>query len=213
MVINDKGQKAYKIKSFHRCCGFTNNNEPIPLPKDTRRFFVCRSSDEKIGDVEYFNKLSEMLENDDVIKTCFEYFKSIPDLQHFRMLKLPITDYAKELMEMKIDPVELWFKNYISDKFNETEYTIKQCDLFDIFKTYLFKNMPNYVNGYNPISFGIRLNRLKIDGIEKKKRNFGNIITLNIDKIYKHYNIDKNECLIDSIKETEYDEDNSDFET
>jgi hypothetical protein len=213
MVINDKGQKAYKIKSFHRICGFTNNSEPIPLPKDTRRFFVCRSSDEKIGDVEYFNKLSDMLEDDDVIKTCFEYFKNITDLNNFRMLKLPLTEYAKELMEMKIDPVELWFKEYISDKFNETEYTIKQSDLFDIFKTYLLKNMPNYVNGYNPISFGIRLNRLKIDGIEKKRHNFGYNITLNIDKIYKHYNIDKNECLIESIKEAEYDEDNSDFET
>ena len=213
MIINDKGQKAYKIKSFHRLCGFTNNSEPIPLPKDTRRFFVCRSSDEKIGDVEYFDKLSKMLEDDDVIKTCFEYFKNITDLNNFRCLKLPQTEYAKELMEMKIDPVELWFKYYISTKYNENEYTIKQYELFDIFKIYLLKNMPNYVNSYNPVSFGIRLNRLKIDGIEKKKRNFGNIISLNIDKIYKHYNIDKNECMIESIKDEEIEEDNSDFET
>ena len=197
MMINDKGQKAHKIKSYHRLCGFSNNEEPIPLPKDTRRFVVIRSSDEKINDFEYFNELSRLLEDDDVIKTCFEYFKSIPDLDKFKKLKLPTTEYAEELKELKTSPVEMWFQDYIVSKATENEFQVSGKDLFELFKSYLVKYMPNYLTSYNPKSFGIRFNRLKIDGVEKHRKNFGVVFIFNIDKIFKYYKIDKIECMID----------------
>ena len=214
MMINDKGQKAHKIKSYHRICGFSNNEEPIPLPKDTRRFLVIRSDDKLIGNVGYFNKLSKYLEDDNVIKTCFEYFKNIPDLDKFKEIKLPTTEYAEELKQLKVSPIEMWFKDYIITKVNETDFEITGKDLFHLFQKYLQKYMPNYIASFNPISFGIRFNRLKIDGIERHYKKLGAVFNFDIDKIFKYYKIDKNECLIDEIEyDKDTDEENSEFET
>lgn len=207
MMINDKGQKAHKLRSFHRLAGFTNNEEPIPLPKDTRRFLVIKSSDEKINDMEYFIKISNLLEDDNVIKTCFEYFKSIPELDKFKKIKLPTTEYAEELKQLKISPIELWFKDYILHKCRETEFEVKSQDLFNLFKSYLQKNMPNYLTSYNSTSFGIRFTRLNINGISRHRRSFGNVYGIDVDKVFTYYKIDKKECLIELIKNEneEYD--------
>ena len=44
---------------------------------------VFRSSDEKVKDVEYFSQLGKLLEDDNVIKMCYEYFKGLADVKDF----------------------------------------------------------------------------------------------------------------------------------
>ncbi|KAH9256147.1 hypothetical protein BASA81_005935 [Batrachochytrium salamandrivorans] len=113
LIVNNKGVNAYSIDSFHRFIITTNNYEPINTSKDDSRNLIIRSSDEKCGQREYFNHLYEILEDQDTIKTCYEYFKSLPGLDKFGSLPIPITEHQETLKEAPISPIELWVKNLV----------------------------------------------------------------------------------------------------
>ena len=66
----------------------------------------------KKDDVIYFNKLNEILNDSNVIKTCYEYFKSIPDMDNFNKIPLPSTNYHNELKEMNKSPIESWLYDF-----------------------------------------------------------------------------------------------------
>ena len=51
--INIKGVPQFTMKSYHRFIAFTNN--PDPATKNRRRDVFFRSSDDKIGNTEYFS--------------------------------------------------------------------------------------------------------------------------------------------------------------
>ena len=50
-----------------------------------------------IGNKEYFNKLNEMLKDVNVVKTCYEYFKQIPNMDKFKSLPMPKIEYQNHL--------------------------------------------------------------------------------------------------------------------
>ena len=106
ITINQKGINQYKVKSFHRFIITTNKEEPINVSTDDRRNFVIRASDEMIGNKEYFTQLNELLDNPTTIKTCYEFFKSVPDVINFHKFIIPKTEYNKDLQVMTISPIE-----------------------------------------------------------------------------------------------------------
>jgi sporulation protein YlmC with PRC-barrel domain len=77
LAINQKGIPQYKIKSYHRFITTTNKEEPLNSTNGDRRNLIIRSSDEKKGDYIYFENMHKCLEDIDVIRTCYDYFKSI----------------------------------------------------------------------------------------------------------------------------------------
>ena len=91
--INTKGINQYEVKSFHRFLTTTNNKEPFTPKDDDRRYCIVRSSDEKCGDKDYFDKLFDLLGDDDVIKTCYEYFKKIEGMDKFGKIPVPQTEH------------------------------------------------------------------------------------------------------------------------
>ena len=104
LTINNKGVNQYDIISYHRFIITTNKEEPINTTFDDRRNLIIRSSDEMIGNKEYFNKLNEMLEDVNVVKTCYEYFKQIPNMDKFKSLPMPKTEYQNNLKELLVSP-------------------------------------------------------------------------------------------------------------
>ena len=61
----------YEIDSYHRFLITTNNTEPINTSEDDRRNLIIRSSDEKIGNKEYFDTLREHINDINVVKNCY----------------------------------------------------------------------------------------------------------------------------------------------
>jgi hypothetical protein len=92
LAINQKGIAQYKIKSYHRFITTTNREEPLNSSRGDRRNLIIRSSDEKKGDMEYFNTLYSYLDDVDVVRTCYDYFKGIPDMDRFGDLPIPQTE-------------------------------------------------------------------------------------------------------------------------
>ena len=80
MIINGKGTKPHSINSYHRFIATTNNEDPVPTDNSDRRNSIIRCSDEKKGDKEYFNTFYKDLADEDVIRTIYDYFMEIPNI-------------------------------------------------------------------------------------------------------------------------------------
>jgi hypothetical protein len=188
LTINQKGVDPYPIISYHRFIGTTNNEDPIKTSKDDRRNWIIRASDELIGDVKYFNKMQEYLADVNVIKTCYEYFKSIPDIKDFKSIPMPVTEYQKEMKEISMSPIESWVKAYTLEHYCEE----KPIELLGKKQYQLFTEWCKKCNIDYKVTiqaFGVRLMRLKIVGIKKGKHTmFGqtNIFEIKILRQYFH---------------------------
>jgi len=188
LTINNKGVNQYDINSFHRFIITTNKEEPVNTGKDDRRKFIIRSSDELIGNEIYFTKLHEMLSDVDVIKTCYEYFKSIPDMDKFAKLALPCTEYQEQLKEMSVSPIENWIQALTLEHYYEETVELADKQQYILFKEWCVKCGIDY--NLSTMQFGVRIKRLSIDGvIFGKYTNKGTTRIFQIDKLKKYFKL------------------------
>lgn len=190
LTINSKGIEQYDIKSFHRFIITTNNLEPINTSYDDRRNLIVRSSDELIGNKEYFNKLHLILDDENVIKTCYEFFKSIPNMDKFNELSIPHTEHHDNLKSLSLSPIENWLKDFA---YNNSNKDNKNIELFGIDTLNLFKNWccdNNVKYDIDAKKLGVRITNLKIMGIDKGRHtNKGDSRIYNIEKLKSHFGI------------------------
>jgi hypothetical protein len=198
MTINEKGVGQYKIISYHRFIGTTNHEDPLKTEKDDRRNWIIRASDELIGKVEYFKQINEYIEDVNVIKTCYEYFKSIPDMINFNKLQMPVSEYQQEMKEMNTSPIESWMKSFVLDHYYEDEIELLGQKLYDLFNEWCKKCNIDYKITIQ--AFGVRMKRLNISGIERGKHtNKGETKIFIIQKLRDHFKI--NDISVDNTDE------------
>lgn len=167
LMINIKGVKPFPIKSYHRFIITTNSEEPVNSKSDDRRSFVIRSSDELIGNKDYFETIYSYLEDVNVIKTCFQYFKTIQGMDKFDKLVIPRTEYHKGIIEESECPIKRWIKEFACD--NKTDITMTSEDMLQSFNIWCHNGGIKY--SINKIQLGVRIGRMNIDGIEKVRNN------------------------------------------
>jgi hypothetical protein len=187
LTINNKGSNQYDIHSFHRFIISTNNEEPMNTTKDDRRKWFVRCSDELIGNKDYFNTFYKYLEDINVIKTCFEYFKSIPDMEMFNKLELPKTEYQEQLKEYSVSPIENWLKQFTYNNINRDFIELKSESILEQFNEWKLANEVEYT--CNSLKLMIRLNRLNISGVEKHKTKSCNVTRFNIELMKQYFQI------------------------
>jgi hypothetical protein len=187
MTINEKGIKQYSIISAHRFIATTNHEDPIKTEKDDRRNWIVRASDSKIGDIDYFNKLNEYINDVNALKTCYEYFKSIPDMDKFHKLPMAVTEYQEDMKEQNVSAIEMWLKDFVADNFYAEEVVKFTKDLFYLFNEWC--NNCGIQYKVNLQSFSVRLKRLNIDGIETKHTGKGNQKIFYIKKLREHFEL------------------------
>lgn len=188
LTINEKGVKQYSVTSFHRYFATTNMEEPWKLVKDDRRHFVVRSSDELIGNKDFFKKCYEMMEDVNVIKTCYEYFKSIPNMENFGKIKMPETEYSADTKEAGTSPIESWIKSLVIEHYYEEKIELIDKKQFELFNAWCKKCGLDFK--VSSIQFGVRLKRMNISGIEfGKKTNNGNTKIFNIPLLKDYFKL------------------------
>lgn len=189
LTINNKGVCQYKIQSYHRFIITTNNEEPINTTKDDRRKLFIRSSDELIPNKEYFIEMNDViLEDVNVIKTCYEYFKNLDGLDKFKALSMPVTEYQEDLKQLDINYIEEWIKELVGEYGDTTEDLIvekKSVEFYNAFINWTIHN--SYKYDLSPLQFSVRLKRLNIAGVSVKHTKTGNYTILNITEIKKHF--------------------------
>lgn len=187
LQINNKGVNKYEINSYHRFIITTNKEEPINTTSEDRRNLIIRSSDEKCGDKEYFKKMYELLDDVNVIKTCYEYFKSIPDMDNFASIKMPCTEYQEELKKMSASPIELWLRDFTFQNQMRDYIELGSASILEKFNEWCDNNGVEYK--INSIQLAVRMSRLNITGIEKHKTKSCNKTKFDIEKMKQHFGL------------------------
>jgi hypothetical protein len=188
LTINNKGVNQYDIMSFHRFIITTNNSEPINTSHDDRRNLIIRSSDERSGDKEYFKHLHTILEDVNVVKTCYEYFKSIPDMDRFHALEIPKTEHQSNLKQLSVSPIEQWLEAFTLANFEEESVEMLGSEACQKFKSWCAENGVKYE--IDAKKFGVRLSLLKLEAIKKGKHtNKGETKIYDIGALKQHFGL------------------------
>jgi hypothetical protein len=203
LTINNKGVQQFGITSYHRFMITTNNEEPIIVRTDDRRNLIIRSSDEMRGNRSYFTELYAHLTDKDVVKTCYEYFINLKDLDKFGSIPVPITEYQQDMQANAECPIMKWLtdyiKQYIDNKDRRIELLAKSS--FAHFKLWCEKNSIHYE--VNCQAFGLRLKRMNLKGIiAGRHTNQGNTTYFDIDTLREELKIGD----LDIIEERDIDE-------
>ena len=202
ITINHKMKDPYEINSFHRFLMTTNSEEPIVVEDKDRRNFVIRSSDELIGNKKYFTDLYKLLDDINVIKTCYEYFKGIPDMDKFGDLETPQTEHQNNLKQLSRSPIEQWLEYFTLQNIKKKNVKIEMAatEACNLFKIWCDANKLKY--DIDAIKFGVRLSNMNIKAIETgRKIEKGRTKYYDIDGLKTHFKLD---CLI--LDEVEDDE-------
>jgi hypothetical protein len=184
--INAKGINQVEINSYHRFLITTNKEDPIKTSEDDRRNLIIRSSDEMCGNKGYFKKLYELLDDEITIRTCYDYFKSIPNLDKFNEIEIPKTEYQSNLKRLELSPPEQFLIEMCGKKEGIVEMLSKE--LYDQFMSFTLAHNIEYST--TPLKFAVKLANLKINGFEKGRHTKkGETKMMDIDKIKKHFKI------------------------
>jgi len=119
--IQRKGVDSFIERSYVRLLGATNKENGF-MREETkgRRTLTIRSSDEKIGDLEYFKQIHALMDRKDTLKTFYEYLKNLPDVP--AEYKLPEkTEYQKQLTQLTEKPIIRWLKDFTRDGLSHRE--------------------------------------------------------------------------------------------
>jgi len=193
LTINEKGKAQFDIKSYHKFMITTNNFDPLRVEQDDRRNIIIRASDELIGNKEYFTKWNNEYLEVNCIKTFYEYFKSLPDLDKFHFMEEPNTEHQQDLKQLSISKPEMWLKYYtykstIGGTAIPTEPK-KLCSM-EIFQDFNnWKENQKIQYDTTALKLIIAIKNLRIDGVSTKKEKHGNMTLFDCNKLARYFDL------------------------
>ena len=191
LMINIKGVKAFSMDSYHRFIGSTNDEEPMLPKEDDRRYVNIACSNELLNNKEYFEKFNDYLDDVNVIKTFYEYLKSIPDMDKFHRIPIPRTEYHRDLTAMARSPIEQWIEDLVI-RFSDEEFVdMGAVEMLGDFNNWCSTNEVRY--SVSSLKLAVRVKRLGWDGIETLRRKTHNLTRFSIDPLKKSLGIG---CLV-----------------
>ena len=104
-----------------------------------------------------------------VIRFCYDYFKSIPDMDKFGKIPIPKTEHQTNLKEMYQSPVEMWLESFTREHFNEDMLELLGKDTYASFERWQKNN--NISFDTNSVKLGVTLSSLQINGGITKGRH------------------------------------------
>ena len=179
-TIEKKGKSAYKNTNNIGYVFLTNNDNPIKIPHDDRRFTGFECNHIYANNKEYFTNLYNEINSGLYDRAFYDYFLSI-DLTSFDFTNSrPITNFYNNMKELNIPILARFFENII-DIYN-ADCSFTSTELFNKFNEYVKTN--NFKVEISSTKFGIDIKNY--DGIEKLKTRTSNIINIDILKLKQH---------------------------
>lgn len=199
--IEHKGKGSYEMVSFHRFAGLTNAwDGGMTINKGSRRFLMCKMSNEKKGVEDYWTKFYTYLENIDVLRGFYSYYKTMEVKQNLSRPKM--TEFALELSKLSVDVPTLWIKDMVADaKVNKSNYLVQNKNIYkltengeyimELYGSEACRRLLDWCseNGYNkyettPLKLGVFLTMKKWSGLTKgRSTNSGETKFYYIDRL------------------------------
>ena len=132
VCINEKNVPQYKLNNYARLFLTSNNNNPIEVTSDNRRFFCIMAGDKR--EKSYYDNLYNMMNSSDNMNSIFNFLYD-HDLEGFKTTAFPMTDKMKIMMEHNINPIYY----YLKDRITKSQFISNQY-IMDDYKNYLLDN-------------------------------------------------------------------------
>jgi hypothetical protein len=192
MTISKKGVNQFSINSYHHFIITINKENPIATTKDDRRKLIIRSSDQFIGNREYFNKMYALLDDVELVRTCYDYFKTY-DLSGYEYKDIPRTEHQEDLQLLSISAPEQWLEAFTRENRHKDTVELLGAAVFNLFQLWCVENNVKYDT--TSLKLGIHLKNLQIEGVDKgRPTEKGKTKLFNMSKLKKHFNIG---CLVE----------------
>jgi phage/plasmid-associated DNA primase len=150
--VHPKGQKPYHINNLRKYISTNNNPHAIVIKKGNRRYFATESSDELIGNTEYFTWFYSNIKKSSVQYSFYKFLMARDVKQQLTAVDIPETDLMREAYELNSDPLEDFIRDLPSGE------KLYMEDLYTDYKTYMNKiGMEYKMNGKQ---FSMRFGRL-----------------------------------------------------
>jgi hypothetical protein len=173
IIINEKGKPSFSVDSYHHFIATANpdeyGNEPMKTTADDRRKFFMMCSDELIGNRAYFEDFYEFLDDENAMKTIYEYFKQMPNAKSILKSPLPQSDYHNELKEVSTSPLKLFLIDLITNELDDerTQIEMTSAEMYKQFKQFCQNSGIRYECSL--VQFGCRIKNLRLEGMRKRR--------------------------------------------
>lgn len=191
--INQKGEKPYDVKSFHKFIS-ASNTQTIKTIKGDRRNFMMKASNELIGNQEYFKNL-RMYTKDKRIQQIFHERLLEQDVADFKSLPIPVTEYQKTLQNANREECDLYLEHYITHFINESEKIVRSSEMYLDFQQWMERHGYEYKMTCTKFVRNLKLLSLPENAVHTHiskptlhKRD-GNYIQINIDILRNYYEL------------------------
>ena len=179
--IEDKGLKVFTNKNHITYVMFTNNENPIKIEVNDRRFVCIKCNDKIANDPKYFDALNKEMESKKYDRVFYDYLLSIDSDNYNFTSNRPETEFNKDLKEMSVPILSKYLETLLfkNAKLKLKEVSIPANKMFKSYCDYLDEN--KYKNEVSSTSFGLSIK--KYETIEKKRNTDGNTYLINYKKL------------------------------
>jgi hypothetical protein len=141
IIIEKKGKEPIGNPNYININMTTNNNNPIDIQADDRRICWLNCNSCFIGNVEYFNKLADCLNDDKIISSFYHYLKEEVEItiSNFQVSR-PITKEYEAIKRMNAPNYIKFLIDLENDEMRKLEYRKYKGELTAIKKITEFYN-------------------------------------------------------------------------
>lgn len=176
-MINQKGAKIYENKNHIGYVMFTNNDNPIKIDINDRRYLAIECIPDYANNNEYIKNILKEMEDMKYARAFYDYLIKMESEYYDFTNSRPTTAFYEDLKEVNIPLASKFLENMIYNK-NSSEYTGSQ--FFNEYKIYLEDN--NFDKSKTTsTSFGLQLKKYK--SVEKKQTSKGVTYVIDNDKV------------------------------
>ena len=180
-VIENKGLKPFNNTNNIGIVFPTNNNNPINIPYDDRRFTGTECNNNICNNNEYFTLLIAEMKSRKYNRAFYDYLMNLDTDNYDFTNNRPNTSYYNDLRELNIGILPRFCQSLVNKKITESSPTA----LYNLFNSFVEFNKSKIE--YTPTRFGVEIK--KFTGINQEKSN-GRKYKINIDEM-KQYLITK----------------------
>jgi len=169
-----KGRDGIVLDDYKRIVMTTNKQVSINVREGERRLVLINSSEDRVGDREYWDNVYAKLKNPAVME-AYHYYLLTKDISNFNIRERPITDYYNDVKTSLRPYHATYFQHWVctNGEYNdEREMTATQ---------WLSKINDNAKFQINPKRFGEDLKKYPQEALTKKKGKLNNTYTIHAE--------------------------------
>lgn len=134
--INQKNEPERLCENVANFMMVSNNNVPIKIESTDRRYMVTKTSDDKRGDFDYFDKLCDSF-TPEFYENLFTFFMKL-DITKANLRKIPNSEAKETIKEASLSSYHLFVREHYEEIIN-----ITGPDLFNKYCDFVEKNKFN----------------------------------------------------------------------